>query len=246
MSSPDPSSGVVAIVGDTDFYMLPLSGIVREAGLAVQVVEHDGDPVERIAAMSPPPTAVIVNLTTLAFSGAAVLASLAARNLAPKPLIVCIDHLFERSDARLLAERGVDLVINKATTPAVIAAELKTLVFGEAVQVENRRDPRVATCFPLEFRSDGRVASGYCASLSLGGMYVLTRHPAGLGEEISMGLVLPGESAKLDLVGRVVYVSRAARSNLGSGPKSPRAWGSSSGISRRPSARPSRPTSTGS
>ena len=207
-----PGSPHVGLVGDTDFFWVPLSSIVRQVGFACTVFSDAEEAIQDFPDLDPPLDAIVVDLSSPDLAGGTttgldLVDRIVALRGASGPRLICVDNVFDRADPEELSARGVALVVSRAARPAVVAAQLKDAIAPSWQGEDQRSVPRVPTCFPVEYRVGDRTASGYCGNLSSGGMYVLSRSPALLGEDVAVKFALPEEGEVHQAEGRVLYVS---------------------------------------
>jgi len=85
-------------------------------------------------------------------------------------------------------------------------------VLLEWQQVEQRDDERIPCLIPVDYADKKRVYRDFIQDLSKGGVFIETREPLTIGEQISMTFAMPETQNHFKVSGKIV---RAAKEGIG-------------------------------
>lgn len=69
-----------------------------------------------------------------------------------------------------------------------------------------REHPRAAVNLSISYETLDQFFHDYATNISVGGVFIRTRHPAAIGTELKVAFALPGLEGKVETTGRVVHV----------------------------------------
>jgi hypothetical protein len=72
---------------------------------------------------------------------------------------------------------------------------------------EKRKHPRKQTFIWTECSGNGRTLTDFIQNLSVGGLFIETKFPFFVGEELSMTFSLPNEEKPIKVTGKIVRVN---------------------------------------
>ncbi len=195
----------VLILGNTEFYDVMLSDLIKELKAPVLLCSSATEALEHVEGERGEFALLIVNLIDPRLGGSELLERLADPSVFVGAPVWVIEPLFEkRGDAELQA-MGVSGFLDKSILPGELSDLVNRLLRGNETP-PHRRHPRVSVHFPVEYRVDDLVHTAYARTIGLGGCFLETSEPSPLGAELRVRFQLPALEVMLELEARVVYV----------------------------------------
>lgn len=195
----------VLILGDTDFYDVLLSELVKEVKVPVVLATSAAQALEHVVGQRGEFALVIVNLLDSRLGGNELLERLADPSVFVGAPVWVIEPLFEKRSDGELQSLGVSGFLDKSILPGELGDLVNRLLRGNETP-PHRRHARVSVHFPVEYRADDRVQTAYARTIGLGGCFLETPEPNPLGSELKLRFRLPALEIMLELSARVVYV----------------------------------------
>ncbi len=195
----------VLLLGDTEFYDVQLSELVKELKVPVVVTVSAAEALEHVVSQRGEFALVIVNLVDPRVGGNELLERLADPSVFVGAPVWVIEPLFEKRSDGELQSLGVSGFLDKSILPGELSDLVNRLLRGNETP-PHRRHARVSVHFPVEYRADERVQTAYARTIGLGGCFLETPEPIPLGSALKLRFRLPALEIMLELEARVVYV----------------------------------------
>lgn len=195
----------VLILGNTEFYDVMLSDVIKELKAPVVLSGTAAEALEHIQGERGEFALLIVNLIDPRLGGSELLERLADPSIFVGAPVWVIEPLFDKRGDTELQAMGVSGFLDKSILPGELSDLVNRMLRGNETP-PHRRHPRVSVHFPVEYRVDDLVHTAYARTIGLGGCFLETNEPCALGTELKVRFQLPALEVMLELEARVVYV----------------------------------------
>jgi uncharacterized protein (TIGR02266 family) len=193
----------ILVADDSEFYQGLMREMLTEAGYEVHLAADGLECLRRVRSDPHDLSLIILDIFMPELDGFGVLRELKRDKATAHIPVLAVSANYRKDHVKELRRLGATGYLNKNLPIEEILFRVNRILYPNKDAI--RSNPRIVDNFPVKYRIDDSLFTGYSFNISTGGVYIRTVYPPPENTPIRISFDLPKGGRTIETVGTVVW-----------------------------------------